>query len=69
MRSVLGLGRGLGLPVLAEGVETEAELGFLAAEQCHAAQGYLMGRPSPIAQFAKHTHGTIPVTSDDRKRA
>ena len=69
VRSVLGLGRGLGLPVLAEGVETEAELGFLAAEQCHAAQGYLMGRPSPIAQFAKHTHGTIPVTSDDRKRA
>ncbi|MFD1352924.1 putative bifunctional diguanylate cyclase/phosphodiesterase, partial [Methylorubrum suomiense] len=69
VRSVLGLGRGLGLPVLAEGVETEAELGFLAAEQCHAAQGYLMGRPSPIAQFARHTHGTIPVTSDDRKRA
>ncbi len=38
VRSVLGLGRGLGLPVLAEGVETEAELGFLAAEQCGAAQ-------------------------------
>ncbi|MFC6050007.1 EAL domain-containing protein, partial [Methylobacterium hispanicum] len=36
VRSVLGLGRGLGLPVLAEGVETEAQLGFLAAEQCHA---------------------------------
>ncbi|APX86059.1 bifunctional diguanylate cyclase/phosphodiesterase [Methylorubrum extorquens] len=69
VRSVLGLGRGLGLPVLAEGVETEAELGFLVAEQCHAAQGYLMGRPSPIAQFARHTHGTIPFIADDRKRA
>jgi diguanylate cyclase len=69
VRSVLGLGRGLGLPVLAEGVETEAELGFLAAEQCHAAQGYLMGRPSPIGQFAQHTHGTDPVIADDRKRA
>ncbi|MGE7157163.1 EAL domain-containing protein [Methylorubrum rhodesianum] len=69
VRSVLGLGRGLGLPVLAEGVETEAELGFLAAEQCHAAQGYLMGRPSPIGQFARYTHGTIPLVADDRKRA
>jgi diguanylate cyclase (GGDEF)-like protein/PAS domain S-box-containing protein len=69
VRSVLGLGRGLGLPVLAEGVETKAELGFLAAEQCHAAQGYLMGRPSPIGQFSQHTHGTVPVTDEDRKRA
>ncbi|GJE81987.1 bifunctional diguanylate cyclase/phosphodiesterase [Methylorubrum thiocyanatum] len=58
MRSVLGLGRGLGLPVLAEGVETAAELGFLAAERCHAAQGYLMGRPSPIGHFSTHTHGS-----------
>ncbi|MHB2208158.1 EAL domain-containing protein [Methylobacterium sp. CM6257] len=69
VRSVLGLGRGLGLPVLAEGVETEAELGFLAAERCHAAQGYLMGRPAPIGQFALHTHGTLPATTEDRKRA
>ena len=58
VRSVLGLGRGLGLPVLAEGVETEAELRFLATENCHAAQGYLMGRPSQIGQFSQHTHSS-----------
>ncbi|WP_336490903.1 bifunctional diguanylate cyclase/phosphodiesterase [Methylobacterium nigriterrae] len=66
VRSVLGLGRGLGLPVLAEGVETDAELRFLAAENCHAAQGYLMGRPAPIDRFAQHTHGSAsaePATS------
>ncbi|MEE7475508.1 EAL domain-containing protein [Methylobacterium hispanicum] len=57
VRSVLGLGRGLGLPVLAEGVETAAELRFLAEEQCEAAQGYLMGRPAPIEAFAQLTHG------------
>jgi EAL domain-containing protein (putative c-di-GMP-specific phosphodiesterase class I) len=57
VRSVLGLGRGLGLPVLAEGVETEGELGFLAAEQCDAAQGYLTGRPATIDQFLAYTHG------------
>ncbi|AYO81623.1 bifunctional diguanylate cyclase/phosphodiesterase [Methylobacterium brachiatum] len=60
VRSVLGLGRGLGLPVLAEGVETEAELGFLVSENCDAAQGYLMGRPAAIATFAAHTHGPEP---------
>lgn len=55
VRSVLGLGAGLGLPVIAEGVETQAELDFLAAENCHAAQGYHIGRPGPIAGFACHT--------------
>ena len=39
------------------------------AEQCHEAQGYLMGRPSPIGQFTQHTHGTIPLIADGRKRA
>ncbi|KMO31979.1 hypothetical protein VQ02_25005 [Methylobacterium variabile] len=69
VRSVLGLGRGLGLPVLAEGVETEAELGFLAAEQCGAAQGYLMGRPSPIDRFARYTYGTAQPGPGERKLA
>ncbi|MGU3666042.1 EAL domain-containing protein [Methylobacterium sp. A49B] len=57
VRSVLGLGRGLGLAVVAEGVETADELSFLAREHCTLAQGYLLGRPAPIAQFADHTHG------------
>ena len=52
VRSVLGLGSGLGIPVLAEGVETDAELRFLQGEDCSAAQGYLLGRPAPIAHFA-----------------
>ena len=57
VRSALGLGRGLGLAVVAEGVETAEELSFLADEQCHLAQGYLLGRPAPIARFSTHTHG------------
>ena len=68
VRSVLGLGRGLKLPVLAEGVETEAELRFLAGENCHAAQGYLMGRPAAIGTFAAHTH-TIPTEASGQDRA
>ncbi|MCJ2131184.1 EAL domain-containing protein [Methylobacterium sp. E-045] len=69
VRSVLGLGRGLGLPVLAEGVETEAELDFLATENCFAAQGYLMGRPSPIGQFSRFTHSGAPAIEELRMRA
>ncbi len=64
VRSVLGLGRGLGLPVLAEGVETDAELRFLRAENCQEAQGYLMGRPSSIATFRDHTHGEPLARAD-----
>ncbi len=51
MRAVLGLGRGLGLPVLAEGVETLGELEFLSNELCNEAQGYLLGVPAAIEHF------------------
>jgi diguanylate cyclase len=57
VRAVLGLGRGLGLPVLAEGVETADELQFLRDELCDEVQGYLLGRPAAIGQFRHLTHG------------
>ena len=57
VRSVLGLGRGLNLPVLAEGVETSAELGFLESELCDEAQGYLLGKPADIESYRELTHG------------
>ncbi len=56
VRAVLGLGRGLGLPVLAEGVETDAELQFLRDELCDEVQGYLLGRPAAIGHFRHLTH-------------
>jgi EAL domain-containing protein (putative c-di-GMP-specific phosphodiesterase class I) len=39
--------------VLAEGVETKAQLEFLAVESCDEVQGYLMGRPHPILEYSK----------------
>jgi diguanylate cyclase len=56
VRAVLGIGRGLKLPVLAEGVETHDELCFLGAEQCDQVQGYLVGRPADITGFRYLTH-------------
>jgi diguanylate cyclase (GGDEF)-like protein len=57
VRAVLGLSRGLSLPVLAEGVETEGELEFLSKELCDEVQGFLLGRPADIGQFRHLTHG------------
>jgi diguanylate cyclase (GGDEF)-like protein/PAS domain S-box-containing protein len=51
IRTVIGLGRGLDLPVVAEGVETEAQLAFLSSEACDEVQGYLIGRPRPIGSY------------------
>jgi diguanylate cyclase (GGDEF)-like protein len=53
VRAVVGLGRSLGLPILAEGVETESQHAFLLQEGCDEVQGYLTGRPLPIAHYDK----------------
>ncbi|MGV3490491.1 MAG: bifunctional diguanylate cyclase/phosphodiesterase [Devosia sp.] len=45
VRSVIALGRNVGTPVVAEGVERQAELDFLRDEGCEVAQGFLLGRP------------------------
>ena len=60
VRAVLGLGRGLGLPVLAEGVETAEEMNFLNSEDCQEVQGYFLARPQKIEVFWRET-GSDPV--------
>ncbi len=48
---MIGLARGLGLDVVAEGVESQAQLDFLAREGCGACQGYLICPPLPADEF------------------
>jgi diguanylate cyclase (GGDEF)-like protein/PAS domain S-box-containing protein len=50
--AVIDLGHGLGMSLVAEGVETLEQLTFLADEGCDAVQGYLIGKPLPIGQYA-----------------
>ena len=45
VRAIIQLGHTLGLQVLAEGVETQAQLDFLRANGCDQIQGYLISRP------------------------
>ena len=44
-RAVIAMGRSLRLDIVAEGVETQAQLAFLRAEGCHKAQGFLFSHP------------------------
>ncbi|MDE2429564.1 MAG: EAL domain-containing protein, partial [Burkholderiales bacterium] len=56
-RTIIGLGQSLGLAVIAEGVETEAQRDFLRSQDCHAFQGYLFGKPAgdlPLTLINKH---------------
>jgi EAL domain-containing protein (putative c-di-GMP-specific phosphodiesterase class I)/CheY-like chemotaxis protein len=50
-RTIIALGHSLGLQVIAEGVETDAQLGFLRRHGCDLIQGYYFSRPVPAAAF------------------
>lgn len=57
VRSTVGLAHGLGLSVIAEGVEDDATLALLGELGCDMAQGFGIGRPQPVSEFiqwAKH---------------
>ncbi len=64
VRTIIGLARSLGLSVIAEGVETEAQRAFLAREGCHAYQGYLFSRPLPPDQLAAYLPSRLGAASD-----
>lgn len=50
-KTILALGVGLDISVIAEGVETEQQSAFLYSAGCHYAQGYLYGKPMPADEF------------------
>ena len=66
-RTVVALGTSLGLRVIAEGVETEAQREFLERHHCHAWQGFLLSPPVAVAEFealVRRTNGALDGTLD-----
>jgi diguanylate cyclase (GGDEF)-like protein/PAS domain S-box-containing protein len=59
VRAIIGLGHGLGISVTAEGVESEEQQAFLSSEACDEIQGYLIGRPRPISEYAAVMNGGL----------
>ena len=51
IRTIIDMGRGLGLRLIAEGVESEEQLAFLVREGCQAVQGFLFQHPMPASEF------------------
>jgi diguanylate cyclase (GGDEF)-like protein len=61
VQTIIGMARNLQLDVIAEGVETQAQKDFLALHGCQLFQGYLMGRPTPVAALEALLDNSVPV--------
>ena len=53
VQTIIAMTEALGLDVIAEGVETQAQHEFLDLHGCHAFQGYLFGKPVPLDEFER----------------
>jgi diguanylate cyclase (GGDEF)-like protein/PAS domain S-box-containing protein len=69
IRAIVGLGRGLSMGIVAEGVETASQLDFLRQEDCNEVQGYFVGRPHPIDQYAEQVGRTHDAAGQAKHRA
>ncbi len=56
VRAIVGLGHGLRIPLTAEGIEDEVQMGWLKELGCEVGQGYLLGRPVPADAAARIAH-------------
>jgi EAL domain-containing protein (putative c-di-GMP-specific phosphodiesterase class I) len=61
--AAIRMGKGLGLSVVAEGVETEKQLAFLAEHECDLVQGYLFSVPLTAQEFAARWLSQVPAAS------
>ncbi len=67
VHALVSIGRALGMKVVAEGVEDENQRKFLRATGAHAMQGFLFGRPVPIAEMKREL--ADPIAPESRMAA
>ncbi|WP_256805537.1 EAL domain-containing protein [Bradyrhizobium sp. Bra64] len=69
IRSIVSLGKGLGVTITAEGVETESELSCLRAEGCDEGQGFLFSKARPNAEIISLLAAQRGIEGDDEDDA
>ncbi len=62
LNAIMRMARWLGIPVIAEGVETKEQADYLASIGCHTVQGYLYAKPMPVREFEKLLSGAKTVS-------
>jgi EAL domain-containing protein (putative c-di-GMP-specific phosphodiesterase class I) len=70
--AIIALARALDMEVVAEGVETEGQAAFLRGQGCDKLQGFLFGRPAPVATFVaelEQRRGVLALPQDRGRRA
>jgi EAL domain-containing protein (putative c-di-GMP-specific phosphodiesterase class I) len=68
-KTIVALAQSLGLAVIAEGVETQAQREFLARHGCHVYQGYLFSWPLPLEEFEHYANGIHGQVGDESSAA
>ncbi len=61
VETIITMAQGLGLEVIAEGVETQAQMDLLKSRRCDLAQGYLLGKPMPLEDFSLVWDRVLPA--------
>jgi diguanylate cyclase (GGDEF)-like protein len=62
--AIIAMAHSLGLRVIAEGVETEEQLAYLAEHRCDEVQGYLFSKPVPADEFRRMLAGDVQVAGN-----
>ena len=65
VRAIIAMGQHLGLRVVAEGVETAAQYGYLRSNHCDELQGYFIGRPVPAVEIPELLKKRILIARSD----
>lgn len=61
IQTIVGMADNLGLEIIAEGVETQAQRLFLEQHGCTLCQGYLFARPMPLADFERFMNTAVAI--------
>ncbi len=65
VQTIIGMARNLGLEVIAEGVETQAQKDFLSGHGCYLYQGYLFSPPTPLQSFEDYVTQSFPALTTE----